>query len=62
MIQNRSLAVIVPAHNEARWIATVLLTMPEFVDHVFVVDDASEDGTAGLAQRVGDPRVRRARA
>jgi glycosyltransferase involved in cell wall biosynthesis len=31
--------------------------MPGFVDRVFVVDDASRDGTADRARLLGDPRV-----
>lgn len=56
--------VVVPAHNEQVHIATVITTMPDLVDHIVVVDDASTDDTAALAEKVGDPRVqvvRRAR-
>lgn len=51
------MAVIVPCHNEERFITGVLEGMPEFVDLVFVVDDASTDATAEMAEGVGDPRV-----
>jgi glycosyltransferase involved in cell wall biosynthesis len=40
-----SLGVVVPAYNEERQISKVLETMPEFVDHVIVVDDGSTDAT-----------------
>ncbi len=49
--------VVVPARDEAAWIAEVITTMPPWVDRVVVVDDASRDGTAAIAARVGDPRV-----
>jgi glycosyltransferase involved in cell wall biosynthesis len=50
--------VVVPAWNEAPRIARVLGGLPEWVDAIAVVDDASSDGTARAAEAVGDPRVR----
>ena len=58
MLEGARIAVVVPAHNEALLISSVLASMPAFVDHVFVVDDASTDGTALVAERHSDPRVR----
>jgi glycosyltransferase involved in cell wall biosynthesis len=49
--------VIVPAYNEAQNIARTLRTLPSFVDHVVLVDDASEDNTLEQARAVADPRV-----
>jgi len=43
--EGASLAVVVPAYNEAGFIGDVVETMPEYVDTVFVVDDHSADGT-----------------
>src|SRR5207237_4939970 len=37
--------VVVPAFNEERQITSVIETMPDFVDHIVVVDDCSTDGT-----------------
>lgn len=50
-------AVVVPAHNEARFIGTALASIPPWVDDVIVVDDGSTDGTAAEAHASGDPRV-----
>jgi glycosyltransferase involved in cell wall biosynthesis len=50
--------VVVPAYNEAKFIAQVIRTLPALVDAVIVVDDCSADGTAEVARAVGDPRVR----
>jgi glycosyltransferase involved in cell wall biosynthesis len=50
-------AVVVPARDEARWIAETVGSVPAFVDHVIVVDDASRDGTARLARAAGDERL-----
>lgn len=49
MFQGRRVGVVVPAWNEARLIGRVIETMPSFVDHIVVVDDASTDGTSEVA-------------
>jgi glycosyltransferase involved in cell wall biosynthesis len=51
------LAVVVPAHDEERWIAETVRRMPAFVDHVIVVDDRSRDQTSREAAATGDPRL-----
>jgi glycosyltransferase involved in cell wall biosynthesis len=51
------IAVVVPAHNEELLIGGVITTMPELVDHVLVVDDASSDDTSGAAHKAADHRT-----
>lgn len=48
MYKDQSLAVVVPAYNEEKMITQVLNTMPDFVDTIIVVDDASTDGTSEI--------------
>jgi glycosyltransferase involved in cell wall biosynthesis len=48
---------VVPAFNEERLIARALRGLPDFVEQVIVVDDASHDDTAEAARAVGDARV-----
>jgi glycosyltransferase involved in cell wall biosynthesis len=50
--------VIVPAFDEEVRIGRVLASMPEEVDEIVVVDDASRDRTGVVARSVADPRVR----
>ena len=49
MIEDKRLAVVIPAYNEEKLLETTLAGIPAFVDHVYVVDDASRDGTVGRA-------------
>jgi len=57
MYRDHTIAAIVPAYNEEKLIGTVIRTMPDYVDHIVVVDDCSPDGTSEAALAVGDPRV-----
>ena len=51
MYRDKTIAVIVPAYNEEKLIGKVLETIPSFIDHIVVVDDASSDRT-GEAENV----------
>lgn len=50
MIDDATIAVLVPAFNEERQIAGVLRSMPDYVDRVVVIDDASEDRTSHVVR------------
>src|SRR5262245_37900736 len=56
MLDDKRIAVVVPAHDEETLIGATLASIPAFVDTIYVVDDASSDATAERAE--GDPRVR----
>jgi glycosyltransferase involved in cell wall biosynthesis len=51
--QGKTVAVVVPAHNEEKLIGQVLDTMPDFVDVIIVVDDASTDQTCAIVTSYG---------
>jgi dolichol-phosphate mannosyltransferase len=57
MIDGARVAVVVPAHNEARLVARTVRGIPAYVDHVVAVDDASTDSTVDEVRRVEDARV-----
>jgi glycosyltransferase involved in cell wall biosynthesis len=58
MWQTKKIAVIVPAYREERLIGATLRGIPDFVDAIYVIDDASDDGTSRAALDAGDARVR----
>jgi glycosyltransferase involved in cell wall biosynthesis len=57
MLDGKTVAVVVPAHDEETQIVATLQGMPGFVDRVYVIDDASGDETAERARAFGDARV-----
>lgn len=50
MYKDHSVAVVVPAHNEETQIGKVIETMPEYVDHIVIVDDQSPDRTSEVVK------------
>jgi glycosyltransferase involved in cell wall biosynthesis len=57
VLKGLGIAVVVPAHNEEVLISKVISTMPDFVDHIVIVDDASTDGTRSAALSAADART-----
>lgn len=45
MYKNTKVAVVIPAYNEEKLIATTISKLPGFVDHIIVVNDGSKDAT-----------------
>jgi len=50
MLNNKTIAVVVPAYNEEKQIGQVIKTMPEFVDRIIIVNDCSKDKTAEIVE------------
>ena len=57
MYRGLNVAVVVPAHNESLLIGKTITTMPDFVDHIIVIDDCSTDDTTEKILAVNEPRV-----
>jgi len=59
MLEGKRVAVVVPAYNEAALLPQTLAGIPELVDRIYVVDDASTDDTAAKATSAAatDPRI-----
>lgn len=59
MLNNKTIAVIVPAYNEETQIAKVTESLPSFIDKIVVINDCSTDKTAEVIENlaVGNPRI-----
>jgi glycosyltransferase involved in cell wall biosynthesis len=57
MYKGLTVAVAIPAFRAEATIGQVIATLPDFVDRVVVVDDASPDGTAAALAAVSDARL-----
>lgn len=57
MFNGAVVAAVVPAYKEEAMISTVIETMPEFVDHIVIVDDCSPDRTSEVVNEIASPRV-----
>ncbi len=54
MLFNKKIVVVMPAYNASETLERTYSEIPfEFVDEVILVDDASRDSTAEIAQRLG---------
>jgi glycosyltransferase involved in cell wall biosynthesis len=57
MLEGKRIAVVVPAHDEEALVGATIQGIPDFVDRIYVVDDASRDGTVAAARAAGDGRL-----
>jgi len=53
MFKNKTVALVIPALNEARGIEKVISSCPDYVDRIIVSDNGSEDDTARKAASLG---------
>ncbi|MDD2941671.1 MAG: glycosyltransferase family 2 protein [bacterium] len=59
MYRDHSIAIVIPAYNEELLITRTVTTLPDFVDHIIVVDDKSKDRTSEIVNELSakDGRV-----
>ncbi|MDQ0574692.1 glycosyltransferase family 2 protein [Agromyces albus] len=57
MYKGAVIAAVVPAYKEEAMIGTVIETMPDFVDHIVIVDDCSPDATSEVVRSIDSSRV-----
>ncbi len=59
MYKGKTLAAVIPAYNEGTQIHQVVETLPDFVDHIVIIDDKSTDDTVAKVEALqkSDPRV-----
>jgi dolichol-phosphate mannosyltransferase len=57
MLDGNKIAVAIPAYNVAAPIAGVIAAMPDCVDRIYVIDDASPDDIAACVEKLANPRV-----
>lgn len=53
MLQDNTIALIIPCYNEEEGLKTLLLKIPKFIDEVIIVDNNSTDNTADIANSFG---------
>ena len=52
MLNNKTVAVVVPCYNEETQIEQVVNTMPDFVDRIIAVNDKSKDKTLEVLHKL----------
>lgn len=52
MYRQTKVAVVIPAYNEEKLIATTVNKLPDFIDYIIVVNDGSKDNTAEVLAKL----------
>jgi glycosyltransferase involved in cell wall biosynthesis len=52
MYRNKKVCVVVPAYNEELLIGRTIQVIPDFIDHIVVVDDGSKDRTPEIVKKI----------
>ena len=59
MYRGKKISLVIPAYNEEKLIKPTLENIPQTIDKVYVVDDASKDGMVGVIEEIAksDKRI-----
>ena len=57
MYAGKKIGVVVPAYNEEEFIESVIRNIPNFIDAIFIVNDASTDSTAKIIKSLKQDRI-----
>lgn len=57
LLASKRIGVVVPAYNEEKLVKTTVEGIPQYVDRIYVINDASTDNTAKVIETLNDPRV-----
>ena len=57
MKNDRVISVCIPCYRTEKHIASVIRSIPEFVDHIIVVDDACPNSSGRIAEALQNPKV-----
>lgn len=52
-----SIAVVIPAYRVENQISSVIASIPNYIDHIIVVDDASPDRTSEIVKSISRPNL-----
>lgn len=57
MINEKKIAIVIPAHDEEKLIKPTILGVPKYVDKIIVIDDGSKDKTYDTICGIQDARI-----
>jgi glycosyltransferase involved in cell wall biosynthesis len=57
MFKEKNIAVVIPAYNEQELINKTIVTIPDYVDYIIVIDDSSTDSTVKVIENIDNNKI-----
>jgi glycosyltransferase involved in cell wall biosynthesis len=57
MCENKIISIVVPCFDESKQINQVILSLPDFVDKIIIVDDKSNDNTVEIVESIMNTKI-----